>query len=93
MHLSIEIPKPPLPPPPPPPRAKVGECGGFSWHLKAFFVRGGGGISQDLLYTFIEVEEVGNGLVPSFLTVISSRGHWCRLLDLCSFVSTSGFEK
>ena len=25
--------------------------------------------------------EVGIGLVPSFLTVISSRGHWCRSLD------------
>ena len=25
--------------------------------------------------------EVGIGLVPSFLTVIFSRGHWCRSLD------------
>ena len=25
--------------------------------------------------------EVGIGLVPSFLTVISSHGHWCHSLD------------
>ena len=43
MHLSIEIPTPP-----PPPRAKAGECGGFLWHLKARFARGGWGISQHL---------------------------------------------
>ena len=70
MHLSIETPTPPSPPP----RAKVGECGGFLWYLKVRFARGGGGF---LRICFI----VGIGLVPSFLTVISSHGHWCRSLD------------
>ena len=42
----------------------------------------GWGISQDFLYTFMGVGERGGiGLVPSFLAVISSRGHWCRSLD------------
>ena len=69
--------------------------GGAMWGIFMVFegtVRPWGwGISQDLLYT------LGIGLVPSFLTVISLRGHWCRSLDfnepaLCSFVLTSGFE-
>ena len=72
MHLSIEIPTHPPPPPP-------GQGGGM-WGIFVVFegtVRPWGwGISQDLLWT------LGIGLVPSFLTVISSRGHWCRSLDL-----------
>ena len=56
MHLSIEIPTPP------PPRAKVGECGGFLWHLKARFARGGGGFLSICIYTFIEVGERGGDL-------------------------------
>ena len=45
----------------------------------------GWGISQDLLYTFIEVGERGGDwtcVYTSFLTVISSRGYWCRSLDV-----------
>ena len=45
----------------------------------------GWGISQDLLYTFIEVGERGGDwtcVYTSFLTVISSRGYCCRSLDV-----------
>ena len=39
-------------------------------------------ISQDLLtHSWGSGSEVGIALVPSFLTVISSRGHWCCSLD------------
>ena len=42
----------------------------------------GWGISQDLLtHSWGSGSEVGIGLVTSFLTVISSSGHWCRSLD------------
>ena len=76
MHLSIEIPTPP------PPRAKVGECGGFLWYLKARFARGGGGFLR-ICFTHSSKSgsEVGIGLVPSFLAVICSCCHWCRSLD------------
>ena len=73
MHFSIEIPTPP-----PPPRAKVGKCGGFLWYLKARCALWGGGF---LRICFTHSSRVGIGLVPSFRTVISSRGHWCRSLD------------
>ena len=58
--------------------------------MHLWFARGGGGF---LRICFTHSSRSGIELVPSFLTVISSRGHWCRLLDFCSFVSTSGFEK
>ena len=61
---------------------KWGEYGGFCMVFEGTVRPWGWGISQDLLYTFIKSgSEVGVGLVPSFLTVISSRGHWCRSLD------------
>lgn len=77
--------------PDPPARAKVGVCGGFSWHLKAWLARGGGGFSG-----FIFIEE-GILLGPRFLTVISSSDLW-YLMDgpavLCGFaVSILGFER
>ena len=69
MHLSIEIPTPQ-------PRAKVGECGGFLWYLKARFARGGGGFLRICFtHSSRSGSEVGIGLMPSFLTVISSHGH------------------
>ena len=72
MHLSIETPTPP-----PPPRAYVGQCGGFLWYLKAWLARGGGGFLRICLaYSWTSGSEVGIWLVPSFLTVISSRDHW-----------------
>ena len=81
-------------PPPPPPGQGGGECGGFLGDLKARFAIGGGGFLRICFtHSSRSGSEVGIGLVSSFLTVISSCGHWCRLLDFCSFVSTSGFEK
>ena len=65
------------PDPPPLPRAYVGQCGGFLWYLKAWLARGGGGFLRICLaYSWTSGSEVGIWLVPSFLTVISSRDHW-----------------
>ena len=64
----------------------VGDFSGFALHIHR--ARSG--------------SEVRIGLGPSFHTVNSSRGHWCRsrnfdrlrfISALCSFVSTSGFER
>ena len=61
---------------PPPPRAKVGECGGFLWYFKARLARGVGDFSGFALHIHRarSGSEVGIGLVPSFHTVLSSRG-------------------
>ena len=69
MHLSIEIPT--LPPPP-----TLGQGGG-TWGIEGTVRPWVGDLSGFALHG----SEVGIGLVPSFLTVISSRGHWCRSLD------------
>ena len=86
MHLSIEIPTPPPTP------GQGGGMWGFLWYWKARFARGGGGFLRICFaHSSKWGSEVGIGLVPSFLTVISAHGHWCRWLDcsavLCSFVS------
>ena len=66
MHLSIET---PTPPPPPTPGPMWGNVGDFYGILKVWLARGGG--------AFLRIcwSEVGIWLVPSFLTVISSRNH------------------
>ena len=82
MHLSIET------PPPPPPFSIPGLCGAMLVFLLVFEVMvspRGWGISEDLLSVFIwqSGNEVGIWLVPSFLTVISSRDH--RYFDVSGF--------
>ena len=78
MHLSIETPTPPTP----------GLCGAMWGIFMVFEVMvspWGWGISQDLLSVFIwqSGNEVGIWLVPSLLTVISSRDH--RYFDVSGF--------
>ena len=78
--------------PPPPTPGQGGGMWGFLWYWKARFARGGGGFLRICFaHSSKWGSEVGIGLVPSFLTVISAHGHWCRWLDcsavLCSFVS------
>ena len=92
MHLSIEIPTPP------PPRAKAGECGGFLWHLKARFARGGLGISQHL---HLHIHQ-GRGVRWGFDSCLVSSRQFLHMvtgvargsLDFVQlFGSTSGFER
>ena len=73
MHLSIETPTPPPPTP--------GLCGamwGIFMIIEVMVSPWGWGISQDLLSYGSRGarSEAGIWLVPSFLTVISSRDHW-----------------
>ena len=73
-------------PPSPSTPGQGGQCGGFLWYLKRLFTRGDGGFLK-ICFTHLSRSgsEVGIGLMPSFLKVISSRGPWCHLLDFCSF--------
>ena len=65
----------------------MGECGGLLWYLKAWFARGGGGFLRICFtHSSRSGSEVGIGLVPSFLTVICSCGHWCDLVSLAGFL-------
>ena len=100
MHLSIEIPTPP-PFHSGPRLGNVGDFYGIWRHGSPVGVGDFSGFALHI-HRARSGSEVEIGLVPSFHTVIPSRGHWCRSLDfdrprfisaLCSFVSTSGFER
>ena len=90
--------------PPPNPGPRWGNVGDFYGILRHGFPVGVGDFSGFAIHIHRarSGSELGIGLVPSFHTVISSRGHWCRSLDfdrprfiyaLCSLISTSGFER
>jgi len=71
----------PLPPPSPTP-GQGGGMWGILCYLKAWFAHGGAGFLR-ICFTHSSRSgcEVGIELVPSFLTVILSCGHWCPSLD------------